>query len=117
LLLSVCLSFLAGASAGNALPHFIKGITKERYPTPFGDGPVVDLLGGWVGLVLAALLASWAHVDRHPWGDRLPPLSACCSPVCSTPGRAHSADPAVTSHDYRRPHMKFAVINCFISVR
>jgi hypothetical protein len=31
---TILLSFLAGAMAANAMPHFVKGITREPYPTP-----------------------------------------------------------------------------------
>lgn len=59
------LTFLAGILAGNSTPHFIKGITKERYPTVFGASPVVNLLVGWAGAVLAALLLQVAEVNAH----------------------------------------------------
>jgi hypothetical protein len=66
---TVGLSFLAGVLGANAVPHFVKGITKETYPTIFGSSPVVNLIAGWSGLVLTALCVSWAHVGRHPgWG-------------------------------------------------
>ena len=29
-------SFVAGLLGANATPHFVKGITGERYPTMFG---------------------------------------------------------------------------------
>ena len=60
------LSLLAGACAGNAVPHFIKGATKERFPTVFGTSPVINVVAGWTGFVLAALLVHWAAVQRHP---------------------------------------------------
>jgi hypothetical protein len=60
------LSFLAGIFATNATPHFVKGITKERFPTPFGDGPLVDLVAGWAMYVITALLAATAHMTEHP---------------------------------------------------
>jgi hypothetical protein len=49
----------------NAVPHFVKGITKETYPSLFGPTPVVNLLAGWSGFVLTALCVYWAHVGRH----------------------------------------------------
>ena len=63
---TILLSLLAGAMSANATPHFVKGITKEPYPNVFGGSPVSNLVAGWSGFVLAALLLSWAHADRHP---------------------------------------------------
>jgi hypothetical protein len=63
---TVILSLLGGLSAGNAFPHFVHGITKKRYPNVAGNGPVPNLIGGWIGFVLAALLMHWAHAGRHP---------------------------------------------------
>jgi hypothetical protein len=60
------LSLLAGAMGANATPHFVKGITKEAYPNVFGGSPVSNLVAGWAGLVLAALLTYWAHPQRYP---------------------------------------------------
>ena len=59
------LTFVAGVLGANAIPHFVKGITRERYPTVFGASPVVNLLVGWTGLVVAALLLHVAGVDAH----------------------------------------------------
>lgn len=63
---TILLSFLAGAMGANSTPHFVKGITKETYPNVFGGSPVSNLLAGWAGFVLTALLVYWAHVDQHP---------------------------------------------------
>ena len=60
------LTFLAGILGSNALPHFLRGITKRRYPTVFGDGPVTNVMIGWSGLVMAALLLLWARPADHP---------------------------------------------------
>lgn len=59
------LTFIAGAFAGNAVPHFVKGITRERFTTVFGASPVVNFVAGWAGLVVAALLLHAAQVDAH----------------------------------------------------
>jgi len=53
---SVLLSFVAGIFFGNGIPHFVKGITKERYPSVLGNGPVPNLIGGWLSFVVAGLL-------------------------------------------------------------
>lgn len=60
------LAFLAGLIGANSVPHFVKGITRERHPTVFGDSPVVNLVAGWVGLVLTVLCVQWAQVERSP---------------------------------------------------
>lgn len=56
----------AGLLAGNGLPHLIKGITKERFPTVLGDGPVVNFVVGWLSAILVVLGIFEAHVTRHP---------------------------------------------------
>jgi hypothetical protein len=48
------------------LPHFLRGITRRRYPSALGNGPIPNFVAGWAGLVLTAILLYWAHVDRHP---------------------------------------------------
>jgi hypothetical protein len=63
---AIILSFLGGLVAGNGLPHFIRGITRRRYPCALGNGPIPNLIAGWAGLVLGSLLLWWAHLDRHP---------------------------------------------------
>jgi hypothetical protein len=63
---TILLSLLAGAMAANATPHFVKGITNEAYPNVVGGSPVSNLVAGWAGFVLTALLVSWAHPERHP---------------------------------------------------
>ncbi|MEV6032664.1 hypothetical protein AB0L65_16005 [Nonomuraea sp. NPDC052116] len=63
---TIVLGFLGGLLAGNGLPHFIRGITRRRYPSALGNGPVPNLIAGWAGLVLGGLLLWWAHIDRYP---------------------------------------------------
>jgi drug/metabolite transporter (DMT)-like permease len=63
---TIILGFLGGVMGGNAFPHFVHGITRKRYPNVTGNGPIPNLIAGWAGLVLAALLIYWAHGDRHP---------------------------------------------------
>ncbi|MGI8328381.1 hypothetical protein ACRYCC_00345 [Actinomadura scrupuli] len=63
---SVMFGFLAGVFGANAVPHFVKGITKEPFPTPFGPSPVVNVIGGWAMFLLAGSLLYWAHADRDP---------------------------------------------------
>ena len=63
---TIVLCFIAGLLAANATPHFVKGITKEPFPTPFSPAPLPNLIGGWAMYLLAALLLLWAHTGRHP---------------------------------------------------
>jgi hypothetical protein len=63
---AVVLSFFAGAVGGLSFPHFVKGATKQSYPCLLGNTPVPNLVAGWSGLLLAALLVYWAPVGRHP---------------------------------------------------
>lgn len=63
---TVVLSLLAGVVGGNGLPHFLRGITRRRYPCALGNGPVANLLAGWTGLVLGALLLWWSRPGTHP---------------------------------------------------
>ncbi|WP_426450342.1 hypothetical protein ACP26L_35605 [Paenibacillus sp. S-38] len=63
---SVLLSFLAGVFGANALPHFVKGITKEPFPTPFGSSPVINVVAGWAMFILAGFLGYGAHIGQYP---------------------------------------------------
>jgi hypothetical protein len=63
---TILLSFVAGLLAANATPHFVKGITKEEFPTLFGPSPLVNLVAGWFMYVLAAVLTIMADVVTHP---------------------------------------------------
>ncbi|MCT9929689.1 hypothetical protein N5079_05575 [Planotetraspora sp. A-T 1434] len=60
------LSFLAAVFGTNAVPHFVKGITKEPFPTPFGPSPVINLVAGWGMFCLAGLLFAAADVRHDP---------------------------------------------------
>ncbi len=51
---------------GNGIPHFVKGITKEPYPNVLGNGPIPNVITGWVALVMTALLFHWSQADLHP---------------------------------------------------
>lgn len=64
---TVTLSLVAGVLGGNGLPHFIRGITRRRYPCALGNGPIPNLIAGWAGLVLAVVVLRWAHPGEHPW--------------------------------------------------
>ncbi len=36
--------------------HLVKGFTRERYPCVLGNGPVPNLIGGWLCLTAAMVL-------------------------------------------------------------
>lgn len=59
-------AFFAGVLGANGVPHFVKGITKESFPTLFGSSAVANLIGGWILLCLAAVLAATAGIPDHP---------------------------------------------------
>jgi hypothetical protein len=63
---TITLSFLGGLVAGNGLPHFIRGITKRPYPSALGNGPLPNLIAGWLGLVLGTALLWWSNIPAHP---------------------------------------------------
>ncbi|QFG23198.1 hypothetical protein [Actinomadura sp. WMMB 499] len=63
---AIVLGFLGGVMGGNALPHFVRGITRRSYPCALGNGPVPNLVAGWAGLVLSVLLLAWAGPGEHP---------------------------------------------------
>jgi hypothetical protein len=41
MILTLLLAFIGGVLGGNAIPHFIRGITRQRYPNVWGGGPNV----------------------------------------------------------------------------
>lgn len=63
---AITLGLLAGLILGNGIPHFIKGITNDRYPTVFGSGPIVNFLGGSISIGIAALLLLAADLPSAP---------------------------------------------------
>jgi hypothetical protein len=62
----IVFGFLGGLVGANGFPHFARGITKQRYPSQLGNGPVPNFLAGWAALVIAAVLLGLAHPARHP---------------------------------------------------
>ena len=55
--------FFAGAFLANVVPHFVHGISGDRFPTPFarppGRGlspPTVNVVWAWVNLVIGYVL-------------------------------------------------------------
>ncbi len=66
MILTISLAFLAALVAGNGIPHFVKGITKEPYPMVFGNTPVPNLIVGWLSFILSAILIYLAKVADFP---------------------------------------------------
>jgi hypothetical protein len=55
--------FFAGAFLANVVPHFVHGISGDRFPTPFAkppgrglSSPTVNVVWAWVNLVVGYLL-------------------------------------------------------------
>ena len=65
----IILVFLSGVLGGNAIPHFIKGITKESYPMALGNGPIPNLISGWFCFILAVGLMTLAKPDQYPFAS------------------------------------------------
>jgi hypothetical protein len=65
MLSNIILSFLAGVFGANAVPHFVKGITKESYPCVFGNSSVPNFVAGWAGLIVTVLLVYFADVKQY----------------------------------------------------
>ncbi len=67
--------FFAGVFLANAVPHFVHGISGDRFPTPFarpsGKGlssPTVNVVWALFNLFVCSILF---HVGRVSSGDRL----------------------------------------------
>ena len=66
MIVSALLMFASGVFGANAVPHFIKGITKATYPMIFSNRPVPNLLAGWASFVVAGLLWMAARPQENP---------------------------------------------------
>ena len=84
---SIVLGFRAGVVFGNGVPHFVKGITKDRYPCLFGGGPVPNFIAGWLSFVVAVV-----GVNGPTWTSARPEVTSQLSwptaPVATKPVRA-----------------------------
>ena len=60
-------SFLGGLFGANGIPHFVKGITKEKYPCLLGNTPVPNLVAGWTMFLLSVLFFHWGNAYRFGW--------------------------------------------------
>jgi drug/metabolite transporter (DMT)-like permease len=66
-------AFFAGAFLANAVPHFVKGVTGEPFPSPFakppGKGlssPIVNVLWGFLNSIIGLVLFHIGHMRHHP---------------------------------------------------
>ena len=67
MVITVVLAFVAGFFAGNGLPYYLQGsIGEGRNPSPFRDIPVVSVVTGWGGFVIAGVAWAFAGVGGHP---------------------------------------------------
>ncbi len=64
--------FFSGVFLANGVPHFIHGISGDRFPTPFsrppGKGlssPAINVLWGLANFVLGYLLLEAGRVSSH----------------------------------------------------
>src|SRR6201986_2933799 len=68
-------AFFAGIFLANTVPHFVHGISGNKFPTPFskppGKGlssPTVNVLWALFNLVVGYTLLRGGHVSRsQPW--------------------------------------------------
>ncbi len=66
--------FFAGAFLANVVPHFVHGISGNRFPTPFANppgkglsSPIVNTVWSLVNLVAGALLFHAGKVAGGEW--------------------------------------------------
>ena len=67
--------FFAGAFLSNAIPHFVNGISGNKFPTPFskppGKGlssPTLNVLWAFLNIIIGIVLAKVGNLHRvnHP---------------------------------------------------
>jgi hypothetical protein len=72
---NILMSFFAGAILTNAVPHFVHGVSGDRFPTPFSSppgrglsSPAVNVLWAFFNLIVGYLLFNKGEVNsREPW--------------------------------------------------
>lgn len=72
--LDYVVSFFAGAFFANAVPHFVQGISGNRFPTPFAkppgrglSSPLVNVLWALFNLAIGGLAFCFAEVLHGGW--------------------------------------------------
>jgi hypothetical protein len=63
---TIGISLLIGILAGNAVPHFIKGITKENYACLLGNGAIPNFIAGWIFLNITGILIYFCNFKEYP---------------------------------------------------
>jgi hypothetical protein len=70
--------FFAGAILANAVPHFVHGISGNRFPTPFArppgrglSSPTVNVVWALFNLLVGFILLRVGHVVRGGHGARI----------------------------------------------
>ena len=66
--------FFSGAFFANAVPHFVQGVSGNKFPTPFAKPPgkglssaIINVLWGLLNIVFGYLLFFRAPIDNaHP---------------------------------------------------
>ncbi len=74
--------FVGGAFLANFVPHFTRGVSGSRFPTPFasppGRGlsrPPVNVLWGMVNLVIGYVLLRYGRFSVLSWPTMIPALA------------------------------------------
>jgi hypothetical protein len=64
--------FFAGAFLANVVPHFVHGISGDRFPTPFAkppgrglSSPTVNVVWAWLNLVVGYVLLRAGRVSSE----------------------------------------------------
>jgi hypothetical protein len=63
---AIIVSFLAGVWFGNGIPHFVRGITKQNYPSALGNSPIPNLFAGWLAIATTPLFLLLVDPTKHP---------------------------------------------------
>jgi len=60
---------LSGLIVTAGVPHFIKGITGEKFQTPFGNpsSAVINVIFGWLCFVIAAVVLHFGNPRLHEY--------------------------------------------------
>lgn len=61
------LFIVAGIFAANGVPHFVKGITGEKFRTPFGvsSSAMINVVWGSVNFAVSAIILHYLAIDNH----------------------------------------------------
>jgi hypothetical protein len=70
-------AFFAGIFLANAIPHFVQGISGNKFPTPFAKPPglglssaPVNVVWGLLNAVIGTILFIYSHISAEtilPW--------------------------------------------------